>query len=175
MCDPLGIGQIGRAVVDDQVIGIDRLDHRPVAKRAIIPLFERRAAKAQHQQHPVSVRVIFGRNRRQEVVQVRFQRIGQLVFLRILVVVVVADLNRPVSRQQLGTRIGLKAQDSFKQQRMANLTHTINRRTVRSTRQRWHFNLEAQQFYALRPIFNPFFAAFKVIFNVFDQFGRNLV
>ena len=70
MRDPLGALQISRRVVNDQVFSINALRHRAVAKRAVVNFLEAIAAKADHEQHAVGIRVVFGRRDRQVVVHV---------------------------------------------------------------------------------------------------------
>jgi hypothetical protein len=79
MGDPLGVPQVRRVVVDDQVLGVDGQADRPVAQRAEVDLLERRAAEALHQQHAVGVRVVLRGHRRQVVVGVLLERLGQRV------------------------------------------------------------------------------------------------
>ena len=118
--DALGVLKVSRRVVDDQVFGVDGLGDRTVAQRAIVNLLEARAAEAEHEQHAVGVGVILSRHRRQVVVEVALQRVGALVLLQVRIVVVIADLDGSVSRQQLGACIGLKSQHSLQQERMSD-------------------------------------------------------
>ena len=68
MRDPLGVAQVGRRVVHDEVVGVHALGHRAPAQGAEVDLLEGRAAKAQHEQHAVGVGVVLGRRGREVVV-----------------------------------------------------------------------------------------------------------
>ena len=167
--DALGVAQVGRAVADDQVVGVDGLADRAVAQRAIVDLFEGRSAEAQHQQHSVGVGIVLGRRVGQVVVQVALKRTGKLVLLEVGVVVVVADLDGAVSRKKLGTCIGLKTQNGLKQQRVPDLAHTLDRRAVGRALKPGDFHLEAQKANAGRPVLDPLLAALDVVVDAAQQ------
>ena len=109
------------------------------------------------------------------MVQVALKRTGELVLLEVGVVVVVADLDGAVGRQQLGARVGLKAQHGLKQQRMANLAHTLDRRAVGRTLKAGDLRLEAQKANAGRPVLDPLLAALDVVFDAAQQRVGNAV
>ena len=52
---------------------------------------------------------------------------------------------------------------------MAHLAHSLDRRAVSSAGKAGDLNLEAKQFQALRPIFNPFLPAINVVLNATQQ------
>ena len=169
MRDALGVLQISRAIVHDQIISINRFRNGTIAQRAVIHLLERGTAEAKHQQHAVSVGVVFGGRGSQVVVQVTLKRIGQPVFFKARVVVVVADFHRTIGRQKLRARIGLEAQHGFKQQRMPHPAHSLNRRTIGSAAHAWDFNLQPQQLQAGGTVFDPIVAAGQVITDTAQQ------
>ena len=103
------------------------------------------------------------------MVEVRFQRVSKLVLLKVCVVVVVADLDRPIGGQQLRTRICLESQHCFKQQRVAHLGHAFHRSAIRRPLQTGDFQLEPHQLDAGGPVLDPFFAAVDVVLNAAQQ------
>ena len=66
----LGVAEIRGRVVHDQVVSVHCLAYGPIAQRAVVDLFERRAAETQHEQHAVSVGVILRGRGGQVMVQV---------------------------------------------------------------------------------------------------------
>ena len=167
--DALRVRQVGCGVADDQVIGIDGLADRAVAQRALVDLLEGRAAEAEHQQHAVGVGVILRRGRGQVVVQVALERVGALVLAEVGVVVVVADLDRAVGRQQLAAGVGLKAQDGLKQERVADAAHALDRRTVSGPADVGHLDLEPEQLDALSARLDPVAATFDIVLDAAHQ------
>ena len=159
MRNALCVAEVAGRIVDNQVVGVDGLADRTVTQRAIINLLERRPAKPQHQQHPVGVGVVFTRRHGQVVIEIVLQGICTHILLQITVISVNPDFYRPISRQQLGSRIRLEPENGFEQERMANFRHAFNRRTVRRALQAGNLNLETQQLDALRAGLNPVLTA----------------
>ena len=101
MRNPHGRGQVGRAVVDDQVVGIHAVAGRAVSQRAEKHLLERGAAKAQQQQHPIGVGVIFAGRAGQEVVHVLLECVGNVIALNGCAIGIIPDLDGAIGGQQL--------------------------------------------------------------------------
>ena len=173
MRDSRGVLQVSGGIVDDQVVSIDALDDGAIAKRAEVALLEGCATKAQHKQHAVSVGVVFGSHRRQEVVHIPFERVGELILFEGAVVVVIADLDRPIGGQQLGAGIGLKAEHSFEQERVADLGHALHRSAIRRSLQTGDLDLQAKELDSLRPILDPLLPALEVILNAAKEISTD--
>ena len=103
------------------------------------------------------------------MVQVPLKGVRQLVRLERGLIVVVADLHRAVSRQQLRPGIGLKAQDSLQQEGVPDLAHALHRSAVSAALQTGHFDLQAQQLYASRAVLDPLLARQHVPVDAIDQ------
>jgi len=161
--DPHGGRQVGRGVVDDQVVGIHAVAGRTVPQRAEEHLLERRATEAQQQQHAVGVGVVFAGGRGQEVVHVLFERIGDLIALRGRAVGIVPDLDRTIGRQQFGAGVRLETQHSLLQQRVPDLGHAFDGCAVTSALQPRQFDLETKQLDALCAVFDPLVAALQIV------------
>ena len=173
--DALGIRQVGGGAVHDQVVGIHALADGAVAQRAEVNLLERCATKAQHQQHAVCVGVILPRRAGQVVVHVLFKGVGDLVALGGAAVCVIADFDGAIGGQQFRARVGLKAQHSLLQKRVANLGHALDWRTIGSAVQARYLDLEAKQLDALRAILDPLAAALDVVCHATDQVVGNVL
>ena len=141
--DPHSGRQVGGAVVDDQVVGVNAVAGRTVPQRAEENLFERRAAEAQKQQHAVRIGVVFPRRRRQEVVHVLLEGVGDLIAVSRRAVGVIPDLDRAIGRQQLGPGVGLEAQDGLLQQRVPHFGHAFDGCAITSALKARKLYLEA--------------------------------
>ena len=109
------------------------------------------------------------------MIEVFLQRIGQLVFNQIGIVVVVADLDRAIGRKQLRTGIGLKPEHCLLKQRVPNLRHAIDRGTIRRALRAGDLNLEAEQLDAERPVLNPLLTALDVVLDTAQQLVADAV
>ena len=153
--DALGAVQISSRVVNDQVFSVNALRHRAVAERAEVNLLEAVTAKANHEQHTVSVRVILRRRDCQVVVHVLLKRSRQFIKLYARVIAAIPDLDGTVSGQKFRAGICLKTQYSLKQKRMANLAHAFDGCAIACTLHARKLNLEAQKLQALSAILKP--------------------
>ncbi len=145
MCDALGVAQVGCRVIDDQVVGVDRLAYRTVAQRAEIDLLKGRAAKPKHQQHAVGVWVVFRRRGCEIMVQVALKRVCHQILFQDGVVIVIADFDRAIRGQQFGAGVGLEAKHGLQKQRVAHPAHALNRGSVHSATLIRDLNLETKQ------------------------------
>ena len=175
MRNALGVLQVRRVVINNQIVSIDRLRDGPVPQGAEVNLLKCRTAEAQHEQHAVGVGVILCGRRCQVMVQVPLERFGKLIFLQRRVVIVVADFHRAVSRQHFRAGVGLKAQHRLQQKGVPHPVHALDRRSFCGAAEAGNFNLESKQLDAGRMIFDPVLAALDVIRDTAQQFVRNAV
>ena len=173
MRDTLGAADVGRRVVDDQVVGIDRLADGAIAERAEVDLLEGDAAEAQQEQHAVGVGIVLGRHRREVVVHVPLQGFRHLVGLVARGVAVDADLDGTVGRQELAARVRLEAQHGFQQQRMSNAVHALDGCAFGGATDAWHLKLQAQELDALRAVLDPILAAVDVVADAAHEIFGN--
>ena len=140
----LGVLQVRRVVINNQIVSIYRLRDRPVPQGAEVNLLKGRATKAQHEQHAVGVGVILCSRRCQVMVQVFLKRLSKLVFIQRRIVIVVADFHRAVSRQHLRAGIGLKAQHRLQKEWVPHPVHALDRRSFCGASEAGNLNLEAK-------------------------------
>ena len=173
--DTLGVVQIGRAVVHDQIGGGHGLADRALTQRAVVDFLEHHTAEAELQQHAIGVGIVFARHLGQVVVEILLECLGQLVVCRVAVVVVVADLDRAVGRQELAAGIGLKAQAGLEQQRMTATARTFYGAAGITRRRRHALQREAQKLDALGLLLDPVIAATLIVGNTAHQlFGERI-
>ena len=167
------ITQVCRGIVDNQIIRINALGHRPVTERAVVNLLKRGSTKPQHQQHAIGVRIVLRCRAGQVMVQVFFQGVGQLVLIQHRLIGIIADLYRPIGRQHLTAGVGLKAQAGLKQQWVPHLAHALDGRTVSRASKAGDLNLQAQQLDALSSLFNPFLSARQIVTDAAHELFRD--
>ena len=173
MRDASGVLKVGCVVADDQIVGINSLAHGSVAQWTEVDLLERCAAEAKQQQHAVSVGIVFRRRAGQVVIEVLFQRVGQLVLFCGAAVTVVPDLHRSIGGQHFRTCVRLEAQDGFQKQRVTDAGHTLDRSAVRRAGKVGDLHFQTEKLDALRAVLNPLLAGFKVVLYATKQFAAD--
>ena len=103
------------------------------------------------------------------MVEVTLKGVGQTVLGGRCVVVIVPDLDRPVSREEFGPGIGLEAQDRLQQQRVTNAADAFDRRAVCAAAKAGNVQLEAEQAHAIGAVFNPVLAAVDIGLDATDE------
>ena len=103
------------------------------------------------------------------MIEILLQTIGKLVLLEAGIVVVIAHFDWPVCREQFRARICLESQHCFKQQRVSDLTHALNRCAIGRTLQTGHLKLQAEELNALCAVFDPIFPALNVVANATEK------
>ncbi len=88
-------------------------------------------------------------------------------------VAVVPDLHRAVRRQHLGAGVGLETQHGFLQERVPDLGHALDRRTVVAPLDAGQLDLEAQKLHALRAILDPLLAAHQIVIDPAQKVFRD--
>ena len=107
------------------------------------------------------------------MIEVTLKGVGHTVISGRRVVVVVPDLDRPVSREEFGAGIGLEAQDRLQQQRVTDAADAFDRRTIGTAAKARNVQLQAEQAHAIGAVLHPILAAVDVGLDAADEVVGN--